>query len=53
MPVPNLQKAYAPILQEIVDTLGTVKLTDREQTKVRELIVELKTLLNTAAKREA
>jgi hypothetical protein len=52
MAVHNLSKVYAPMLQEIVDMLDTAKLTDREQTEVRELIVQLKTVLNTAAKRE-
>jgi hypothetical protein len=51
--VSNLASVYAPILQGISNGLGVVKFTEREQTKIRELIVELKNIYDKAAKRQA
>ena len=48
----NLATVYAPILKEVANGLGAVNLTSEEETKVRELIIELRAIYDRAANRE-
>lgn len=53
MAEPDMIVLYAQMLREISNGLKTVALRPEEETKVRELIIELKAIYDLASQRES